>query len=528
MKTVADGVVQQLSVSRVTTADHTQTGGCERRFYFESVEGRRQRQTGSQADGDAGHALLAHFLEHGKLPDGRRRMKTAVEHAVAKGALPKPGPDMLVERRFSGQPKVDPKTCRCGHSPDDHDKGGCRAALAPCTCAEFDARWVPLDVSKTLHVGGVPFDGFIDLAFRRDDVPVVLDHKFSSDIDQAAVPNDKLIQTVQLPLYVAVHMDSTWSDAREFKIVHHYVSRVAPHRSFFRKAVVTRDQVLEQMSRITGVVERIKVIARSPSVEELPFNRKACEAYGGCPHQSICSAYKQEENPKVNLSPEELALFAELDAPAPAPVPTPAPAPTVDPLEAVVPSVTPTADPTLPPPPATKQTGAIMPDCRDCGTSLNPDNASRLRSGEWMHIGCAATTATPAPVVQATAATPAPLLLDTKTVGGNLTSSDPAITLGGQVVESTATPAPVTEPKKRGRPAKPKAEPAPIAATATLPLGETKVDAPIAVSTGGVISGAPIPDFTTTTVTTTVVYELGPNTLEVLAAFFAAFTERMK
>lgn len=42
----------------------------------------------------------------------------------------------------------------------------------------------------------------------------------------------------------------------------------------------------------------------------------------------------------------------------------------------------------LTPPPKPKAEPVIMPECPDCGTSLNPENASRLKDLTWKHIGC--------------------------------------------------------------------------------------------------------------------------------------------
>lgn len=78
----------------------------------------------------------------------------------------------------------------------------------------------------------------------------------------------------------------------------------------------------------------------------------------------------------------------------------------------LIPTATPVADPGLPPPKARKRKAQIMPDCGACSAPLNPDNASQLKGGEWVHVGCPATgmlfTQTPVPVVATQSATPTP------------------------------------------------------------------------------------------------------------------------
>ncbi len=359
--------------------DPKQRGGCERRWYFTNVEGHEEPPTGAKTDGDKGHDLLAGYLKTGEGPEGRVKMGTAVRAVIAKGKLPTPGPDLLVEWRFSGQPK---------HIEGTDD-------------------WIPLDYSKTFWLGGLPWEGFIDLAYRREDAPTVLDHKFSADIHNNAKKKEDLIKTVQMPIYIlALDRLPQFAGAPVWKIAHHNVAR-SGGESFIRGAVVTRDQVLERKADIKAVLERMKVIARATSQNEVPANKKSCDAWNGCPHQSRCHAFK--ERTKVELTAEEQALFADLDNVEPAPRPMRQPgddeeedtitqsnaaldvinAPVMRQESAKAPDMK--AD--LPPPPTPKPTPTIMPECEACGTDLNPDNASKLRTGAWVHIGCPAKSA---------------------------------------------------------------------------------------------------------------------------------------
>lgn len=338
-----------LSVSQVEAFDSTQRAGCPRRWYFERVEGHKPEQTDAQTDGVAGHALLATYLATGQTPEGRVKMGKAVRAAIAKGVLPAPGPDLLIERRFSGQDQRTP-----------------------------DGKWIPVDVSKTLHIGRVPWDGFIDCLHGRD-VVTVLDHKFTSDLEYAK-QGAELINTVQMPVYALAAL-KWFPGATQFRLSHHYVCRTG-EESDLRSALVTLDQVTERKAAIETTVASMQQIKTCTSQADVPFNRKACDAFGGCPHQSRCTAFKQRS---VMLTPEELALFSDLPsvpakAPASAPgapaapvqisdseevwdpakkafspVAAPAPAPVTDHRAAIIPAAAPIEDPALPPPEKAKR-----------------------------------------------------------------------------------------------------------------------------------------------------------------------------
>jgi hypothetical protein len=312
-------VIKQLSVSQVERFDHEQKGGCELAWWFERVHGLKpDDQSAGQSAGDSGHELFAHYFRHGTLPEGRKAMKKAVSYAIQKGDLPAPGPDMLIEWRGDGQEKFSPYTCDCRHPNSAHVNGGKgKCTEAGCKCEEQKPLWLPVDRARTFWLGGVPWDLFIDLAFRRGDVPTVLDHKFSSDLEQYAKRDDEMVRTVQLPVYALalMHAETThsnhgfkWSDAKVWRLGHNYNARTAGTQ-FIRSALVSKDEILERREQIEGVVKRMHVIAKAPRQQDVPFNRKACHTWMGCPHQSICSAFKEN---KVALTKEEEDLFGPL------------------------------------------------------------------------------------------------------------------------------------------------------------------------------------------------------------------------
>jgi hypothetical protein len=420
------GTINALSVSQIETFDRTVPGdaGCELKWWFERKADLRPDSTVAQKDGTIGHDRFAVYFTTGEKPEGRVKMGKMVRGAIEKGELPKPGAHLLVEQRFSGQPQYTLK-----HPP-----------LVP--------DWVPLDVEKTIKIAGIPLDGYIDLAWRDDaGMPHVWDHKFrAKDFMASATPADQLIRTVQMPVYVHA-MRRVWPDAKRWEIAHHNVSKTGTDSKIHR-AVVTVDQIDRRIEEITATVERMKVVARAESQDEVPFNRKACNAWYGCPHQSICRPYLEN---RVELTPEEDALFDDSVTPPAAaaaplndedlfaeePAPTPPPAVEEDEeakalkaLEAARQKKAAAAeaakkaaeekaaaekkaaeekakaeaakkaaekkpklrvDPMeheLQAPAESAPDRTVEGQCAECGGKLDANNASRLQGGELKHVGC--------------------------------------------------------------------------------------------------------------------------------------------
>ncbi len=484
--TVRKGVLVQTSVSEIESFDHEQEGGCERRWWFERPMELRGASSKSQVEGEALHAHLAHYLLTGERPTGRKLMGKAAMGAIVKGALPELGPDLFVELRFDGQEKHHPdKRCTCGHPPSSHVKGAACIHVveattnpegvsikAQCGCDGYSAKWLPLDVENTLTLAGVPLEGFIDLTFRRGPIPEIWDHKKFTPARPEISPDpyvwlkkpSELIRTVQMPTYVLSQLPY-WPDAKQWRLVHHCVSNAGTD-SQVRSAIVSIDQVLERKASIEATIERMKVLAPATSQQDIPFNRRSCSSWGGCPHQSVCSAFKKETTTAMALTADEEALFADLDetpaasAPAADPdfdgldeVATPAPAPAPEPAKPARRMLivdTPVEGRPIPDSSPAPQPEASAPAAPEavicgCGEKVTAENGSKLQSGEWKHIGCKLN----APKVE----TPAPRAR------------------GPRKPKETAAPAP--EPKVE--------TPAPKAETAKAPPVEPAPTAPVKV-----------------------------------------------
>lgn len=383
MSTVQGGVITRLSASQAETFDSAQVGGCPRRWYFEHVEGlERPQSDAARDDGDAGHAHFAHYYRTGQRPR-RARMGKAVNGALDAGHLPARDAGQLIESRFDGQPA--------------------RGA---------DGERLPLRPSSTLWLGGVPWDGYVDLRFYRAGMITVLDHKFSSDIHAYAKPADELLSTVQMPVY-ALDSLRIWPNAQHIELVHHYVSRRGVD-SFKRRQLVTTAQVHQRGVEIEALVVRMRAVTRAVSQDAVPFNLKSCDTWSGCPFQSRCTAFRGRF--KMSLADEDLSWLVEaVEGPAATeaqarvdlgkpPQVTPeqetddVPATLVENVtQALVTSAAhaetlAAEDPfaVFAPAASVPAAGAFVPPaCTACGQELNGENGSR-KDGTWKHIGCPA------------------------------------------------------------------------------------------------------------------------------------------
>jgi hypothetical protein len=318
--------ISQISVSKLETFD-----ACERKWFFNWPMGLNPPSGPSAINGEKGHELIATYLKTGKPPEGRVKMGTAVTRAIEKGLFPKPGPDLIVERRFSGQPKYHPTEKNADGSP----------------------KWLWLDKTKApIWSHGIPWDGFIDLMYARDEHVTTEDHKFGASIEETGKKSEDLINTVQMPIYALVGLH-WFPDAETFRITHNQIAFSGPYTAK-PTAIVTKQRVLERKGEIDLSVARMIQAATAASAEDVPATvGDACTSYGGCAHQSICSAFKKKftggSTKMANLTAEELALFGEAPA-APVAEPPPPVALIPDSLAAVIPPDAPANDPGLKPP----------------------------------------------------------------------------------------------------------------------------------------------------------------------------------
>jgi hypothetical protein len=245
-KAIKDGRLQYVSPSQAVSADHESYGGCERRYYYRRVEGRPEPEYAAAVEGTEGHAQIAEYLHTGKMVLGQHALK-------AKRFLPEPDPKLQLEL--------------------DIDDGALTAA-------------------------GLPVVGFVD--WLNDSRVVHLDHGEVYDpAGSVEIVDWKFTGRKEFPTprEVAEALPMTfygeWAARKRpleyIRMSHVYIATRRREVSK-RSVLVRRSEIATRWVRAEGVVRRLQVIAGCTSPDDVPANLDACDAYGGCPHRSYCSA----------------------------------------------------------------------------------------------------------------------------------------------------------------------------------------------------------------------------------------------
>jgi RecB family exonuclease len=156
--------------------------------------------------------------------------------------------------------------------------------------ASSGLQYLPLPGSAEVEAGFVvqtetaKYRGFIDARFREE-LPVILDHKTTSDLRWAKTEED-LRKDVQATLYAAEAMLRTGSDAVELRWIY-YTTR-KPYKSRKVSLVVVKDEIEANFDAIDRTAaEMLTAYRDNRSGSELPASPTACGAYGGCPYLAL-------------------------------------------------------------------------------------------------------------------------------------------------------------------------------------------------------------------------------------------------
>lgn len=215
---------------------------CARKWYLRYVKGIETLKTNQQVLGSGIHKALELYLKTGKILDDE--FKSYVEAAVPY--LPAPSKDNLIELEF----------------------------FLPT----FD--------------GGPKWHGFIDLLIDED-VPVVHDHKTTSDFRYAKTPAEmerdtqlcsyaKYVQSTQIK-----HLGSPTNVIGRLLYLHTR-RKTLEKRSMLVETTLTPTTVNAIWKRDLEIVRQMVVVREAASVEDLPPTTSSCMKYGGCAYRTQC------------------------------------------------------------------------------------------------------------------------------------------------------------------------------------------------------------------------------------------------
>ncbi len=261
------------SVSQLSRFDHSQYGGCQKKWWFHYVEGIKEEKTAQQEIGVKSHEQIEHYLKYNQDVLGPIV-------AVGQHLLPTPGTDLLVEWGLNNKPK--PKKTK----PDEVEFYPPEEAL--------------------LHADGVPLIGFIDIVNPRgtfigsdgilyQDPPNTMetaDNKTGANLKNAKKGID-LIKTTQMTGYS--EFLSVINPKLEWARTSHINFQTRGAKFATKETSIWPIETVKASWEKHGhqVVREMREIALVRSEADVPGNLESCDTYNkDCSYKQICSLYR--------------------------------------------------------------------------------------------------------------------------------------------------------------------------------------------------------------------------------------------
>lgn len=158
----------------------------------------------------------------------------------------------------------------------------------------------PRDYGLGLYAAGVPMRGRIDLrAPPKDGTFIILDWKTCKNFKYCKTP-EELARDVQGIVYLKYGFEVYKEQAVYGKFLHAYIRTERVGAQVIDSGPLDKSHVNAVYSEIEQVVEEIKVAAAIKDQDDVPFDKSACFAYGGCPFQKHCNAFKRKKETMAN------------------------------------------------------------------------------------------------------------------------------------------------------------------------------------------------------------------------------------
>lgn len=237
----------------------------------------------------------------------------------------------------------------------------------------------PRDYGLNIKAGGVLIKGRADLLEVLANRVRVVDLKTLKDLHWAQ-DEESLARDIQLLIY-GHYVFTHFPHVDQVLFTHGYVNTTITEHRVVQTEPLTREYVEAYFTNIADLVEtRMVPAARQKSGFELEQRvGPACKAFGGCPYQQHCPAYRAANPQEIHPMDVEKKLAERKAALA-----------QIIPPDAPVPSVS--APPTPPTPPEPEP-----PPARKLLTST-PEELGQAAVGLWLYVDCRPSKGMPASV----------------------------------------------------------------------------------------------------------------------------------
>jgi len=193
-------------------------------------------------------------------------------------------------------------------------------------CAADERRGVLCEWAWALPVGDIVYTGKADLVDLSRDVEVgdvrLVDHKTTANIFAYAKTPAELATDLQLNVYAHAVFTLLCPTDDRIVVVHNYGQKGKIPVGRWVEAIVTRKGAAAIWDGVVlPAVEEMVRVSECPSAEDVEpaEDADACQAYGGCPFRSRCSAAASRRPKEKEMSMFD--AFANASAPMPLPLP---------------------------------------------------------------------------------------------------------------------------------------------------------------------------------------------------------------
>lgn len=287
-RTIVDGRLMQVSPTQIATFDT-----CELKWKFDKVDQEPRKPPGKgQLIGGEAHKQIEHWCETGE--DVRSDLARLSDNYLRPFA---PAIEALrgytaTQRAFEGQGiKLPARDVRLAAAvecelPHMTTPGGVRFK-------GYADLIVPPNM-HTLKLASVNDDSNVEwpanvAEFDCSHLPVVIDHKFRSDVIQWA-PRARALEDDEQAIVYSMACLVLWPDAQAVVFRHHNHQYRGRRFANVANCVQSADQIRQKFAKLCELVDRdMQRVAGAPhTAQPTGVEKRGCSAYGGCDYERIC------------------------------------------------------------------------------------------------------------------------------------------------------------------------------------------------------------------------------------------------